>query len=150
MWAFPAVLRPLLPCMQGPEHPDPHLKHLQNEHCHCKELGQAPFPHSALLARSPAAGVSAGEQQPAWKVRGQLLHATKQSPYSWHEGRKGRRGYIGKLVEGMHGSAHASLYASAWDLLQKSSSAFLARLILHNTYSVSGMLLAPHSPLVHS
>jgi len=77
--ASPAVLGSPFPCMQGPEHPDPHLKHLHMEHCHC-ELGQALTSPCSELLGSPAAGTSPGEQQPAWKVRGQLLHATKQSP----------------------------------------------------------------------
>eukprot|EP00983_Pelagomonas_calceolata_P053595 1143354-Pelagomonas_calceolata.AAC.9 len=88
------------------------------EHCHC-ELGQALTSPCSELLGSPAAGTSPGEQQPAWKVRGQLLHATKQSPCGLHEeGIVSERVHWQNCKVCMH--VHASLCASKGTTLQGS------------------------------
>jgi len=63
---------------QGPLHTFLHLRHLHIGHCHCRELKEQLL--SVVSSGPRPAGASSGEQQPAWKVRGQLLQATRLSP----------------------------------------------------------------------
>jgi hypothetical protein len=66
--------------LQGPWQADPHRRQRHIEHCQ----GEAP------LLPVPAAGASAGMQHAAWKVRGQVLQATRLSPCA----------QIGRRIEG--------------------------------------------------